>query len=210
MEKKTIASISLTSGILWIFILQYLFLSVDGLRSATITALRGMYNALGDGLFTGTVLVLSGAIFGAFVFQLLSKRFEIVFTVLLTLAYFYALFYALFLKSPGTRGINMNLAEFGREFTYTPLDTMWNILLFLPIGLLLQLLIKSTWKSALAGFVLVVMVEGAQYIFSAGIFDVIDILMNTLGVFLGALIISSATLDGWSFGFDRHFLTFSK
>ena len=103
-----------------------------------------------------------------------------------------------------------DITQFGAQFASTPLDMMWNIAIFLPLGMVLQALIKSMWKTAIGAAVLALIVEGAQYIFSVGIFDILDIVLNVGGIMLGALIISSAMLDGWHFGMDRHFLTLTK
>ncbi|MDD6460975.1 MAG: VanZ family protein [Bifidobacteriaceae bacterium] len=210
MEKRTIASISATCGILWIFVFQYVITTFTDLWQGITSAFRGVYAALGPGIFAGTFLVISGVIFGAFIFQLLTKRFEVVFAGAMGLLYLATLWYVLFDRTPGTRGINLDITQFGAQFASTPLDMMWNIAIFIPLGMVLQLLIKSMWKTTLVEVVLALIVEGAQYIFSVGIFDVLDILLNVIGIALGALIISSATLDGWNFGMDRHSLTFTR
>ena len=210
MEKRTIASISVTCGILWIFIFQYALITFTDLWQGIITAFHGAYAAVGPGIFAGTILVLSGVIFGAFIFQLLAKRFEVVFAAAVGLLYLFSLWYVLFDSTPGTRGINLDITQFGAQFASTPLDMMWNIAIFLPLGMVLQALIKSMWKTAIGAAVLALIVEGAQYIFSVGIFDILDIVLNVGGIMLGALIISSAMLDGWHFGMDRHFLTLTK
>lgn len=210
MEKRTIASISVTCGILWIFIFQYALITFTDLWQGIITAFHGAYAAVGPGIFAGTILVLSGVIFGAFIFQLLAKRFEVVFAAAVGLFYLFSLWYVLFDRTPGTRGINLDITQFGAQFASTPLDMMWNIAIFLPLGMVLQALIKSMWKTAIGAAVLALIVEGAQYIFSVGIFDILDIVLNVGGIMLGALIISSAMLDGWHFGMDRHFLTLTK
>lgn len=210
MEKRTIASISVTCGILWIFIFQYALITFTDLWQGIITAFHGAYAAVGPGIFAGTILVLSGVIFGAFIFQLLAKRFEVVFAAAVGLLYLFSLWYVLFDRTPGTRGINLDITQFGAQFASTPLDMMWNIAIFLPLGMVLQALIKSIWKTAIGAAVLALIVEGAQYIFSVGIFDILDIVLNVGGIMLGALIISSAMLDGWHFGMDRHFLTLTK
>lgn len=210
MEKRTIASISVTCGILWIFIFQYALITFTDLWQGIITAFHGAYAAVGPGIFAGTILVLSGMIFGAFIFQLLAKRFEVVFAAAVGLLYLFSLWYVLFDRTPGTRGINLDITQFGAQFASTPLDMMWNIAIFLPLGMVLQALIKSMWKTAIGAAVLALIVEGAQYIFSVGIFDILDIVLNVGGIMLGALIISSAMLDGWHFGMDRHFLTLTK
>ncbi|MFR0556250.1 VanZ family protein [Pseudoscardovia radai] len=210
MEKRTIASISATCGILWIFLFQNMINTVTGLWASIVATFSGVYAALGETIFAGTLLVVTGVMVGVAVFQLLTKRFEIVFTAILALLYLWLLFHTLFRADAGTRGINFNLGTFGERFTGDPLGMMWTIVLCLPLGVMVQLVTKKIWQTALGAAVVILMVEGAQYIFSTGVCDIVDMLLGLVGVMLGGLIVSSALLDGWSFGVDRHFLAFTK
>ena len=83
---------------------------------------------------------------------------------------------------------NVNLIPFV-GMAEAPLDTVLNVLLFLPLGLMLPLLWKRFRDGRLAvlyGFTLSLAVEAAQ-LFS-GTTDIDDLLTNTLGTFLGYLI----------------------
>jgi glycopeptide antibiotics resistance protein len=62
-----------------------------------------------------------------------------------------------------------------------------NILPFMPVGLLAPLVFPSIrWRKALAlGVLTGLTCEGMELVFKVGIFDVDDILLNTLGVVLG-------------------------
>ncbi|MBO7403794.1 MAG: VanZ family protein, partial [Clostridia bacterium] len=83
---------------------------------------------------------------------------------------------------------NVNLIPFV-GMAEAPLDTVLNVLLFLPLGLMLPLLWKRFRDGRLAvlyGFTLSLAVEAAQ-LFS-GNTDIDDLLTNTLGTFLGYLI----------------------
>lgn len=65
---------------------------------------------------------------------------------------------------------------------------VFNIILFIPIGLLLPLCndrFKKAVLTILVGFILTVGVETAQYVFAIGVFDVDDIISNVLGTILG-------------------------
>ena len=65
-----------------------------------------------------------------------------------------------------------------------------NVVMFIPFGFLGWIFSKfDDLKSLLFAFVSVItIVEGLQYFTRMGIFEVDDILMNTLGVFLGFLL----------------------
>lgn len=65
-----------------------------------------------------------------------------------------------------------------------------NVLLFLPLGFLLPLIIRSkqgfAWQ-LLFGVLVSLAIELCQYLFAARIFDIDDILLNTLGTVFGRL-----------------------
>ena len=63
-----------------------------------------------------------------------------------------------------------------------------NILLFVPFGYLLPLLWKRAdrwWKVVLCGFVLSLLIELVQLVTHLGMFDLDDLMNNSLGAFLG-------------------------
>ena len=63
-----------------------------------------------------------------------------------------------------------------------------NILLFVPFGYLLPLLWKRAdrwWKVVLCGFVLSLLIELTQLVTHLGMFDLDDLMNNSLGAFLG-------------------------
>jgi glycopeptide antibiotics resistance protein len=70
-------------------------------------------------------------------------------------------------------------------------DAVFNILLFVPIGILVGL-ISPKGKLLLSTFVglfLSETIECSQLIWQRGTFDVNDLLNNTLGAFLGGLVV---------------------
>lgn len=65
-----------------------------------------------------------------------------------------------------------------------------NMLLLMPIGLLLPIILQKRfflWP-VLAGFVCSLSIELMQYVFQCGMFDVDDLLNNTIGVWIGYVI----------------------
>lgn len=75
----------------------------------------------------------------------------------------------------------------GHGWTIVALNLAGNLLPFAPVGFLLPLVVrKTTWLTALvvalcAGLVC----EGMETVFSVGVFDVDDVILNGLGVMLG-------------------------
>src|SRR5713226_2386456 len=69
-------------------------------------------------------------------------------------------------------------------------NLLGNIILFMPLGFLLPLLYRPiSWKSVLGiAVAFSLCIETLQLVLRAGIFDVDDILFNTLGVMLGYLV----------------------
>lgn len=68
------------------------------------------------------------------------------------------------------------------------LNILGNVLAFLPLGILLPLLypsLRSLWKITLLGLLVSLLIECTQLVFVIGVFDVDDLLLNTLGAVLG-------------------------
>ncbi|HFD0794073.1 TPA: VanZ family protein [Streptococcus suis] len=102
----------------------------------------------------------------------------------LTLWFFYAcygllLVYLLFFKSMGVRGVNWNLlSTFSQDLFLNPTILVFNLLLFLPLGLLFSF----SWKKLSLFVGAILLVEACQFFFSLGFFDLGDILLNTSGL----------------------------
>ena len=83
----------------------------------------------------------------------------------------------------GARAVFLNLAG--------------NIIGFIPFGALLPLLcrgVRRAWKVTALSFEISALIEVSQLIFRAGCFDVDDMILNTLGGFLGYLLFGLAYL----------------
>lgn len=71
---------------------------------------------------------------------------------------------------------------------YVLLNVGGNIIGFVPMGVLYPLLFRRIdrwYKMLLAGGVFSLAVESMQYVFRVGIFDVDDLILNTIGTILG-------------------------
>lgn len=67
------------------------------------------------------------------------------------------------------------------------INIIGNLLLFLPLTILILVREKSNLFALISTFVLVVFLETIQFITKTGVFDVVDILLNTMGILLGML-----------------------
>ncbi|HEL2300251.1 TPA: VanZ family protein [Streptococcus suis] len=112
----------------------------------------------------------------------------------LTLLFFYGcyvflLIYLLFFKSIDVRGVNWDLlSTFSQDLFLNPAILVFNLLLFLPLGLLFSF----SWKKLSLFVGAILLVEACQFFFSLGFFDLGDILLNTSGFALGNLLGQSA------------------
>jgi glycopeptide antibiotics resistance protein len=71
-------------------------------------------------------------------------------------------------------------------------NVLGNLVLFIPFGVLASLLSKkslSDWMIVLSSCLLSVVLEGVQYTLGVGIFDVDDIIYNTLGAWIGLMML---------------------
>ncbi len=65
----------------------------------------------------------------------------------------------------------------------------YNIALFVPLGFCLRMAIfRNTWLPALVGFGVSMIVEALQYATARGTTTTSDVLLNTIGAFLGAVL----------------------
>jgi Glycopeptide antibiotics resistance protein len=67
-----------------------------------------------------------------------------------------------------------------------------NVVLFVPFGLFLPILLRVRFlflKTVLAGFLFSLSIELIQYFFAARIFDIDDLLLNTIGTLTGCILL---------------------
>ena len=68
------------------------------------------------------------------------------------------------------------------------LNTLGNVIGFIPLGIFVPILFKKTrrvWKQLLMGFMVSLAVETIQLVFDVGVFDVDDLILNTVGTIVG-------------------------
>lgn len=96
---------------------------------------------------------------------------------------------------PGDYSSGVNLVPFRDLIYYTRRRLSWyfwqallNIVLFLPYGVFLKIGRRKLWVSALIGFGSSLLIEVVEYVTNRGVFDVDDMILNTLGAVIGYLL----------------------
>lgn len=72
--------------------------------------------------------------------------------------------------------------RYWRYFTYL---FVGNLIWFAPAGILIRLRKGKLWQALLAGFLLSLAVETAQYVLGSGVSELDDLILNTSGALLG-------------------------
>lgn len=88
-------------------------------------------------------------------------------------------------------------------------NVLGNIAVFVPMGILLPVIYKklSIKKTVVIGFFVSLTIELAQFIIGLGICDIDDLITNTIGVLLGALIYEKLT-KSWDEHWENSFASF--
>jgi len=86
------------------------------------------------------------------------------------------------------------IVNIGDTTAGSTIDILGNIVLFFPLGVLLQFF-QSEKKSKISRSVVIVLIiscifETIQFIFAIGILDINDLILNTLGGFIGIYIVN--------------------
>ncbi len=144
-------------------------------------------------LIPASIILTLTAISSLFIRGLYSRhipRWQVVASYAL---YFIILFYALFLKNIGKQGFSIDLQSFTYNWIYgDKLVPTMNIIMFIPLGFLCKL----SWTHVAYFTLAISLVEGSQYLFHLGIFDLGDILTNLLGFIIGSYLLETA-LGKW-------------
>ena len=98
---------------------------------------------------------------------------------------------------PDAYSSGVNLVPFRDLIYYTRRRLNWyfwqallNVVLFLPYGVFLKIGRRKLWVSALIGFGSSLLIEAVEYVTNRGVFDVDDMILNTLGVVIGWILMS--------------------
>lgn len=91
--------------------------------------------------------------------------------------------------------IKMMLQNSGESQMYP--DIIGNIVLFIPCGIFLKMLLKKSGWTILVSFFVTLAIETVQLLTGRGLFEMSDLLFNTLGATIGVIIyrLLNATID---------------
>ena len=105
---------------------------------------------------------------------------------LLWIIYFLVMILLLFFRVYHDNNINLNLLELFNFETTNLSQTILNLILFIPIGYWLKHLKISS--VLLLSLLLITSIELLQFVSHRGIFDIVDILIDTFGIMIGYII----------------------
>ena len=105
---------------------------------------------------------------------------------LLWVIYFLVMILLLFFRVYHDNNINPNILELFNFETTNLSQTILNLILFIPIGYWIKHLKVSS--VLLLSLFLITSIELLQFVSHRGIFDVVDILINTIGIMIGYVI----------------------
>jgi glycopeptide antibiotics resistance protein len=155
-----------------------------------------------DSIWPATALyLLTSLFFVANIYQLCRGRFYKWFVWLEGIMYFLSSVIFILFKTYGDGITGVNL-QWQAVFWNNNIETLANILIFIPIGWMLYLLLRGFWRTMFAGLALVLLIESSQYVFRLGITDVVDVMTNMTGILVSFLIFALIRLFGVKF-YDR-------
>ena len=111
---------------------------------------------------------------------------------LLWIIYFLVMILLLFFRVHHDNNINLNIFELFNFETTNLSQTILNLILFIPIGYWLKHFKLAS--SLLISLSLITSIEILQFISHRGIFDVVDILIDTFGIMIGYIIFKKVNI----------------
>lgn len=139
------------------------------------------------------IMFLIAFIFYISAISIISKKFNKSYIDMIAILYFLMVIGLAFFKSSYTyAAINLNplsiLDEFKAFFSHTLLLLISNTLIYFPLGVYIKYKTnKENFKILLVFLLYIFLIEFIQFISHSGIFDINDIITNTLGFFIGIL-----------------------
>lgn len=140
-----------------------------------------------------SLMIFTAAVLYIFLISIINRKISTVHINILAVLYFGITIELSFLKTMSNfNGINLNplniITDFRNYFNLTLLLVITNMILYLPLGLYIRFKVKIGSFRLFIGFILYIfIIEAMQYIFHKGIFDVNDIILNSLGFLIGVL-----------------------
>ncbi|MBU3113690.1 VanZ family protein [Clostridium lacusfryxellense] len=140
-----------------------------------------------------SIMMISAFIFYSLAISIINKKVSEIHIDIIAILYYLVVIGLTFFKSYYSTGyINLNplsiLNDFQDHFHHALLLTISNTLIYLPLGIYIKNKTRVSNKKLFLGFLFyILLVEIIQSISHRGIFDINDIITNTLGFFIGVL-----------------------
>lgn len=180
-----------------LFIFRWFYLDVVYFRLASYLSGNGLA-VLENSSIAILIFILGTFFLSSTLFQIIYRSFSLKLLKIDYVAYFILLFFFLFFKSIGLRGITLNPLSFIVDFlSGQAFETFFNLIFFIPLGLLLNYKKISFSKSILVSIIGIIIIEAIQYVFSLGFFDLGDVVTNTVGIIFGWLFYSLLDKKGY-------------
>ncbi len=207
--KKTFLKlfISLALSLLFFFVL---LIAVNGNLYSYLAGLLG-YEVMDNRILVLVLALIPTALLFTNIYQLLNNRIHRFFIRAEIILYILALFAIVMLKARGYSAINLDITGLYFQIIEFPEQVVLNLLLFIPAGALLFKFVRSPLKALVIALVSIIVIETAQLVFSLGVFDVVDIFVNMLGLSLGFMTVNISYDAGFSVAaIDSKYLKIKK
>lgn len=142
---------------------------------------------LGNPFFVIFSALLPSSVLFANLYQLMGNKIFIPFMRAETIAYLILLLAIVMLKSRGVQAVNLNIFDIYTQAIEYPASVAVNVFLFVPVGMLLFRYIKSVPKAFALALAIIVVIEALQYCLHLGIADIVDVVVNMIGLSIGYL-----------------------
>lgn len=211
MDKKKLLMLLVTTvtSCAFFFIMIYYYNFIAFRYLALMVGFQGM-TMLSNTPLVLTILGLITLVFAASMWQLLHLRFNKRFLYFLASSYLIVLLLVIMLKSRGIRGINSNPLDIINQLYNDPFILFSNIALFIPVGMLLFVKVRSFSKTIMIATVAILVVEVTQYLLYLGMADVVDFLTNLSGICFGYAGFKCLVATGWSIQDTGQYLDIKK
>lgn len=146
---------------------------------------------------SGATIMLAAvvaALLGTFAYQAAMNRFSVRVLKAYEVVYLLAVSWVVLFKSPGVSGVNLNPLDVISQAQEDPASLAANLLLLAPLGFILRAHGKRVSRVAIVSFLFSLEIEAVQLIFSLGVFDIVDLMANTVGAVLGGLFCEEASV----------------
>jgi hypothetical protein len=122
-------------------------------------------------------------------FSILNRKINKISIFAIGVLYLITLVFVLFVRQKGVQGYEFNLVTDYYQWTANStniLIALMNAILFLPLAYIFKRAKYSI--GIISGIIIITLCEIAQYIFSLGIFDIGDIVLNSFGFIVGIIL----------------------